>query len=289
MTSLAQRETDVAESHGRFIWYELTTTDMQAAKTFYAAVVGWSTRDASLPGKPYTVFTAGDASVCGMMELPRKARNSGERPMWIGYIRVDDVDAAADRIKRLGGVVQVPPQDILYVSRFSVVSDPQMATFALFNWQSPRQEQPVDLRARGRVGWHELLADNWEKAWAVYSELFGWQKAEVHVGAMGVYQQFSAAGQTIGGMMTKPPMVPVSCWLYYFNVDDIDAAVKRVRAGGGQVLTGPTEVLDGNWIVQCADPQGAMFALAGHRGLGYFERVGSRQEARPAPPSRSTP
>jgi hypothetical protein len=46
------------------------------------------------------------------------------------------VDAAADRIERFGGAVHVPPQDILYVSRFSVVSDPQMATFALFKWQS---------------------------------------------------------------------------------------------------------------------------------------------------------
>jgi uncharacterized protein len=80
-------------------------------------------------------------------------------------------------------------------------------------------------------------------------------------------------------MMTKPPTVPVSCWLYYFNVGDIDAAVKRVKAGSGQVLSDPMEGLDGNWIVQCADPQGAIFALAGHRGYGYFERVVPRQEA----------
>jgi hypothetical protein len=39
------------------------------------------------------------------------------------------------------------------------------------------------------------------------------------------------------------------------------------------------EVLDRNWIAQCADPQGALFALAGHRGFGYFERVGRRQKA----------
>jgi uncharacterized protein len=262
----------MANSHGRFVWYELTTTDMQAANAFYTAVVGWGTRDASMAGLPYTVFTAGNASVSGMMELPKNARKMGERPMWIGYICVDDVDAAADRIERLGGAVHVPPQDILYVSRFSVVSDPQTATFALFKWQSPGNEQPINLRTRGHVGWHELLADDWEKAWAIYSELFGWQKAEANVSAMGAYQQFSAGGQTIGGMMTKPPTVPVSCWLYYFNVGDIDAAVKRVKAGGGQVLRGPIEVLDSNWIVQCADPQGAIFALAGHRGFGYFER-----------------
>jgi len=270
----------MAGSHGRFIWHELTTTDMQAAKTFYASVVGWGTRDASMAGLPSTVFMAGEASVSGMMELPRNARKRGERPMWIGYVYVDDVDTTADRIKHLGGTVHVPPQDILYASRFSVVSDPQMATFALFKWYSPGQEQPVNLPAQGRVCWNELLAADWEKAWAFYSELFGWQKAEANIDAAGAYQQFSAGGLTIGGMMTKPATVPASCWLYYFSVGDIDAAVMRVKAGSGQVLRGPTQGPGGNWIAECADPQGAFFALAGHRGLGYFERVELRQKAR---------
>jgi len=268
--------------HGRFVWYELTTTDIPSGQAFYSAVVGWGTRDASMPGMPYMVFTAGQTSVCGMMELPKEARKMGERPMWIGYICVDDVDAIADRVKQLGGAVHVAPQDVLDFSRFSVVSDPQMATFALFKRQRPGQEQPMNLLTQGCIGWHELIAADGDQAWAFYSELFGWQKAEVNKSSVGAYQQFSVAGQTIGGMMTKPPTVPECCWLYYFNVGDIDAAVKRVKANGGQLLSGPMEVLGRNWIVQCADPQGAMFALSGHRGFGYFERVSSRQKAPPS-------
>jgi predicted enzyme related to lactoylglutathione lyase len=264
---------DMANSHGCFLWYQLLTTDVEAAKAFYAEVVGWGMRDASAPGMPYTLFTAGHASVAGLMALSEDATQTGARPSWLGYVGVDDVDATADRIRRLGGLVHVPPMDIPDVSRFSIVADPQMATVGLFKGMKAREEQVADPRARGRVGWHELLAADWKQAWAFYGELFGWQKAEFNVGAMGEYQQFSAGGQTIGGMMNKPPMVIDPCWLYYFNIGDIDAAVKRLKAGGGQVLRGPTEVLDGNWIVQCGDPQGAMFALIGQRGLGYFERV----------------
>ena len=109
----------MVSSHGRFVWYELTTTDMEAAKAFYAEVVGWGTRNASMPGMPYTVFTAGEASVSGLMDLPKDARKLGERPSWIGYVSVNDVDATADRIKHLGGAVHVQPQDILNISRFS--------------------------------------------------------------------------------------------------------------------------------------------------------------------------
>ncbi len=129
-------------------------------------------------------------------------------------------------------------------------------------------------------GWHELLAADWEKAWAFYAELFGWQKAQADTGAMGTYQPFSAGGQTIGGMFTKPTTEPVPFWLYYFNVGDIDVAMKRVKAGSGEILNGPIEVPGGKWIAQCTDPQGAIFALVGkrsHNGIGYFERVASRE------------
>jgi len=269
----------MANAHGRFVWYELMTTDMEAARTFYDDVVGWGTQDASMPGMAYTLFTAGGTSVSGLMDLPEDARKSGLRPSWLGYVGVSDVDAAADRIKELGGAVHVPPKDIPNISRFSVAVDPQMATIALFKWLEGGQGKPPTLDATGRVGWHELLEADWEKAWAFYREIFGWQKAEADMGPVDTYQLFSAGGETIGGMFTKPAMEPVPFWLYYFNVGDIDAAAQRVKAGGGQILDGPLQVAGGSWIVQCTDPEGAIFALEGKRGYsasGYFERVASR-------------
>jgi predicted enzyme related to lactoylglutathione lyase len=149
----------------------------------------------------------------------------------------------------------------------------------LFKWLNGGQEQPPALDAPGGVGWHELLAADWETAWPFYRELFGWQKAQAGDGPMGPYQLFSAGGQTIGGMFTKPATEPVPFWLYYFNVGDIDVAIRRVRAGRGEVVNGPIDVPGGRWMAQCTDPQGAIFALVGkrsHNGIGYFEPVASR-------------
>ena len=108
--------------------------------------------------------------------------------------------------------------------------------------------------------------------WAFYGELFGWQKAGADIGSTGTYQLFSADGQTIGGMFTKPPVEQVPHWLYYFNIGDIDAAAERVRAGGGWIFEGPFEVPDG-WIVRCIDPQGAIFALQEKRSQDGLERA----------------
>ena len=113
------------------------------------------------------------------------------------------------------------------------------------------------------MGWHELLAADRSAIFDFYGELFGWQKASAENDPADVYQVFAVGGQTIGGMLTKLPSVSQPCWLYYFNVDDIGAAAKRVNAGGGRVLQGPIELPDGCWIVRCTDPQGALFALQG--------------------------
>jgi len=265
------RETDMVNSHGRFVWYELMTTDPEAAEAFYAKVVGWGTVDASMGGMPYTVFTAGEASVCGLMNLPEEGQRVGAAPRWIGYVGVDNVDAAAERIRRLGGIVHLPPTTVPNISRFAVVADPQMATFALSQRLRSSQEQIAAQKTSRRIGWHELLAADWEKAFSFYGELFGWQKVNIEVNEMGTYQVFSAGGQTIGGMSTKPPLVPVPFWLYYFNIDDIDAASERVKAGGGRILEGPLEVGGGGWVARCADPQGAMFALAGMKTNKAFD------------------
>jgi len=263
-------------AHGRFVWYELATTDIAAAQAFYTAVVGWDARDASVPGGAYILFTIGGAAVSGLMELPEDARRSGFRPGWLGYVAVDDVDASAARVEQLGGAVHVPPRDIPDISRLSVAVDPQAATIGMLKWRDPGQAQTIDLDAPGGIGWHELFAADWEKAWSFYGGLFGWRKETADVGAQGTYQLFSAGGLTLGGMFTKPPTVPHPFWLYYFNVADIDVAMKRVKDGGGQVLNGPIEVPGDRWIAQCTDPQGAIFALTGkrsHNGIGYFART----------------
>jgi predicted enzyme related to lactoylglutathione lyase len=268
-------------SHGCFVWYELTTTDAEAAKTFYADVVGWGMRDASMPGAAYTLFTAGEVAVAGLTGLPAEARKMGAQPRWTGYVGVDDVDATTDRLKRLGGAVYVSPTDVPDVSRFSVVADPQAATLALVRWLNPDEQQPAAPSLPGHVGWHELSAVDWEQAFAFYGELFGWQKVDADFGGIGTYLIFSAGGHSIGGMFTKPPTVPMPFWLYYFNVGDIDAAAKRVKAGGGGILEGPLEARGGNRIARCTDPQGAMFALRAGRpeAIGYFGRAAADDPA----------
>lgn len=246
----------------KFVWYELMTSDTQSAASFYSSVVGWSVNSAGPVHGDYSIFSVGERGIGGMMGLTADACAAGARPGWVGYVWVDDVDAYAIRVAAAGGSVQRPPSDIPGIGRFAVVADPHGAVFMLFKDSGGPSAAPVPPGTAGYVGWHELHAGDGVSAFAFYSSLFGWTKTEaMDMGPMGVYQLFAMGDNSAGGMMTKAPEIPAPFWIYYVNVDAIDAAVIRVTQGGGTIVMGPHQVPGGSWIVQCTDPQGAMFAL----------------------------
>ncbi len=254
--------------HGTFVWYELMTTDMAGAELFYKSVIGWDARDSGMSDMPYTLFSTGGTDIAGMMELPDQARQMGAPSSWIGYVAVDDVDTATASIAAGGGRIYRNPSDIPGIGRFSIVADPQGAIISLFKGDGDMGAVPDPMTTSGVVGWHELLTQERESAFTFYSGQFAWEKDQgIDMGPMGIYQLWKYAGsaKAAGGMMTRPPGVPVSFWLYYFTCDDIDAAQSRVTAGGGQILNGPLEVPGGAWVFQAMDPQGAMFAMVGPR------------------------
>lgn len=245
-----------------FVWYELMTSDAEAAEAFYRKVVGWTAQDSGQAGMNYTLLLAGGVPTAGLMTLPKDACDAGAKPAWTGYVGVDDVDAYAGRVTKAGGKVHVPPADIPNVGRFAMVADPQGTTFCLFQPLSDMPRVPHDPQKPGLVGWHELMALDGEKAFAFYAGMFGWTKAEaIDMGVMGRYQLFAAGDAPIGGIMTKPAEMPLSFWNYYFQVEGIGAAMERLKSAGGTVINGPMEVPGGSWIVQGLDPQGAMLSL----------------------------
>lgn len=246
--------------HGDFMWFDLMTSDPKAAATFYGAVVGWGTQASEGAGMDYTLLTIDGQGVGGIS--PILADQPDHPPAWSTYVAVDDVDAAADEIRRLGGQVFKGPWDVPGVIRMAVAADPQGAGFLIARGLRDEPMPVFPPHTRGSVGWHELVAKDWAEVWPFYEALFGWTKgAPFDMGAMGAYQLFAHGGPPIGGMMTRPPQVPAPYWGLYFNVDAAGAAADRVKAGGGQVLTGPMEVPGGGWTVQCRDPQGAYFAM----------------------------
>jgi len=251
----------MTNKHGEFIWYELMTTDPDAARAFYEPVVGWTIGAASgMPGMDYRIIEAPDASVGGVMAIDADMASHGARPLWIGYIGVDDVDATAEAIKQHGGRIHVPPTDIPGVGRFAMASDPQGAPFYVMRGAVEGTSTAFSPDAPGHCCWNELTTPDQDKADAFYAAVFGWTSPEsMPMGPMGDYRFLYAGDIRIGASMRGEG----ARWQPYFTVPSIAAAVEAVKAHGGRIDNGPHEVPGGSHVVVGTDPQGARFALAG--------------------------
>jgi predicted enzyme related to lactoylglutathione lyase len=112
---------------GHFSWNELVTTDVAAATQFYTQLFGWTTVPFGTDGK-YTLWHKAGSPVGGLMKCPQP----GSPPQWLAYVTVEDVDASAAKVTKLGGKVLMSPFDIPEVGRIAVLSDPQGAALGLF-------------------------------------------------------------------------------------------------------------------------------------------------------------
>ncbi len=253
-------------NRGRFVWHELMTTDVAAAKKFYGEIAGWTAKPFPGDTTGYEIWHVGEQGIAGLMGIDADMKKMGVVPAWLGHICVDDVDATVKKAQELGAKVHRPAETIPDVGRFCILGDPQGAVVSVFAPSKDGTPQNEDMPLQ-HIVWNELATTDWEKAFDFYSRVFGWEKADAMDmgGELGTYFMFKVPGgkNAIGGIYNRPKEVPVSSFLYYTHVPDLDAATAKSETLGGKVLNGPMDIPGDMRIVQCLDAQGAAFALLG--------------------------
>ena len=266
-TPVVTLEAAKSDSQGGFIWYELLTTDADAAQAFYAKVLPWAFADSGQADMDYRIVRAPEHDVAGLMAITPEMAEHGARPVWLSYLAVDDVDQSVAAIEQKGGALQMPAMDIPMVGRIAMVADPQGAPLYIMKPTGGGKSMAFayDRPRVGHAAWNELHTSDQLGAWAFYGDVFGWSHdGDMDMGPMGQYQ-FIRHGGMIGAMMKADPTMGGAGWNTYFRVEDIDAAKTAVEAAGGQVVQGPDEIPGGDFSMNCIDPQGAAFGLVGGR------------------------
>ena len=251
----------MATRTGMPIWYELLTSDVDAAKRFYGDIVGWTTTAFPSPGggMQYNIFNVGETGVAGLAELPDGAPTGG--PAWLSYFYVADVDASVTEVEKAGGKTHMPPTDLPGVGRIALLNDPQGVLFYVMTPDPAMGDQEnscFSATLPGRCSWNELVTSDQKAALPFYSSLLGWTSKEaMPMGEMGDYTFIDCGDVRLGAMMDRAsPEQPLK-WTFYFAIPDVDAAVDKVKAHGGTVIMGPMDVPGGQRIILAVDPQGA--------------------------------
>jgi hypothetical protein len=257
--------TAITPARGSFSWFELATTDQEAARQFYQALFDWTSADTPMgPGEVYTIFRQGGRDVGAVYTMRAEQRAQGIPPNWLVYVAVDDADAAAGRATKLGGTVIVPPLDVMDAGRMAVIQDPTAAVFAM--WQAKKSTGVGVFGEINTVSWVDLQTRDQAAAAEFYTSLFGWQMVEgksMNPAKPGDYYHIVNGADFIGGVPPPTAVDPNAPphWLIYVEVADCRATTAKATSLGARAYVDTMEIGKEGRISVIADPQGAVFAL----------------------------
>jgi len=128
---------------GAYSWHELTTTDVDAAVSFYTELFGWEKGPGHEMGGEvgvYQLITQGGQQIGGIYKAP----NASMPPNWLTYVNVADIDKAANAVKGGGGRIMNGPHQVPGGSWIVQAMDPQGSLFAVIEVAPmPAQEKPA--------------------------------------------------------------------------------------------------------------------------------------------------
>ena|SRR5215208_7031255 len=245
---------------GRFVWHDLMTKDVAAAKRFYGGLLGWQFENTKRGDRPYVLARLGADPVAGIVDvsaLPDAA------PQWISFMAVSDVEKTVALVRFGGGKVLAEPREVASIARAAVVSDPQGAPLGVA--QLHREIRGVVDPTRpvaSRFFWQEYLADDAVKALEFYKRLAGYESA-ITDARLGIeYHVLRTTMRPRAGLFQLPESSDVlPTWLPYVFVEDPAGVAAKVPGLGGRVLLPADPARRNGSLVVIADPGGAPLAL----------------------------
>jgi len=246
LTPVADPPTGVYHE-GKFVWYDLLTPDVAAARDFYGDLFGWSFKK---QGR-YTVVLNKGQAIGGMVKVkPKDKKDHAAR--WLASLSVPDVDQAAALVQRAGGTVHEGPVDLKKRGRGALVTDPQGAQLLLLHSSggdpADNTEPPL-----GSWLWIELWSKAPEEAVAFYEELGGYSSVEWKDDYWLLWNE-----EWRGGVRFVPSEDMDVRWTPTVRVPDTAKIAEQAETLGGRVVVQPREVSIGGSVALIEDPLGGL-------------------------------
>jgi predicted enzyme related to lactoylglutathione lyase len=241
---------------GKFVWADLVTDDVPAARKFYAGLFGWTFQDVG----NYAIAYNDSRPLCGMFQRPRPTGSSAQ-PRWFAYISVASVDRAQQAVTKAGGKVLAESKKMPKRGEQAVFADPEGAVFGVVKSSAG---DPEDFLAEpGDWIWIQLLSRNAANAAEFYGKVAGYevlQNSVINRVSDYVLSSKGYARATVRAIPANHEKVQPA-WLPFVRVKSVGDSVELAKRLGGKALIEPKpEVLEGK-VAVVADPTGTPIGL----------------------------
>ena len=245
---------------GKFVWHDLITDDVDAAREFYGELFGWTFETTTRPANddPYTLIKSGEKYVGGIVQLD-DPEDGTDYSRWLGYVSVEDVHIAASLTVEAGGNVLVQPFTVPGIGYVAGIQDPQGAVLGVIRSKvGDPSDDPEP--GPGAVVWNELVADDAQTAAEFYESLTGLEQSNIERRG-GTYTLLKSGPVARAGILQNPGSELLPNWITHFSVaNPLATSATAIRAGGNILIEPSPEFREGT-VALLTDPTGAIFMV----------------------------
>lgn len=250
-------------TEGEVCWTDLQTSDVAAAKAFYAAVFGWRFEDRPTPdGRSYAQAFLGDDLVTVIAPQNPHQLASGAQPRWNVYFAAPDAGELAENLVHAGGTLEFGPEAVADTGVMVFFAPPGGGTTGA--WQAGSHFGTARGGESGALTWAELLTPEPQAAVGFFQHVFGHDVTEYPQDDGGKYSTLMVDGVEVAGIAAVPADAEDTLkpgWQVYFGVPSVAEAVAAAVAAGGTVLIEADDAEEAGTIATLADPQGGVFSV----------------------------
>ncbi|WP_242648990.1 VOC family protein [Cognatiyoonia sediminum] len=237
-------------AYGHFVWTDLSTYDMAAARSDYSKIFGWSfSGDAA-----YDFALVGDDTAAAIFPMPDFLAKIDMPSFWMSYVHVADLDASVEKARGHSDVIiEVEPQSFGDDARVALVRDPSGAGFTLY--EGP---EITAVSGAGSVVDRYHHVSDFKLVSAFYEDMFGWTTLETTGSDWPVYELVHPDGKVIAHIEEVPSSIrgKFSYWMPCFSVASSDHSLAQITSTEGTIFSAI-----GQGRVMVADQQGAHFLI----------------------------
>lgn len=259
---------------GEVCWTDLQAKDVEAAKSFYAALFGWRYEDLPTPdGRSYSKAFLDEDLVTVIAPQNPQQEATGKPAQWNVYFAAADAGAIAEEAPHAGGSVQFGPEAVADTGVMVFLEAPGGGTTGV--WQAGTHQGAARYNEPGAFAWAELLTPEPQAAVAFFQQLFGHEVTEYAQDDGGSYTTLMVNGAEVAGIASAPGEDDADGddadgeagagpgWQVYFGVSSVPRAVAAAVAAGAEVLVEPDDAGDGEAgsMATFRDPQGGVFSV----------------------------
>lgn len=255
--AVAETPTDV-RVQGRWIWAELFADNVDAEKTFYSAVFGWTFVTQGTATNGYTVVRANDRPIAGIIHFP-KPEGASRSARWLPIMSVPKPSAAAGDVAHACGKVVVPPRSFPGRGEAAVFADPEGALFGVIRTETG--DPPDALPAEHAWFWLELWSKNAARMAEFYRPIGGYEVVRQEGTGDRPELHLVSGGYPRAAVLELERKDLPSTWLPYIRVKDVKKAAADIELAGGRIVVEPGPDIRNGKVAVFLDPLGAAAAI----------------------------